>query len=224
MEKYGSIPPRFTKAWWEYFWYYYKWRVVAALAVIFLVILTCVQCARRIDYDTTITYIGDKIYMDNNIDTFETALSQVVSDADGDKKNTVLFQQIRMPADTSAEASTEYSAAALEKSAVEFAAGETFLFLFSRQELDRRLNMGGAEDIFQPLDASLLRSVPPENIVTKDGAAYAVSLKDNPYLKSLNFYCDDLYLTIRLPGRSNKQKDQAKYQNAISIAQTILSQ
>ena len=27
-EKYGEIPPRFTRAWWNYFWYYYKWRVV----------------------------------------------------------------------------------------------------------------------------------------------------------------------------------------------------
>ena len=32
-EKYGTVPKKFTSAWWEYFWDYYKWHTIATVFV-----------------------------------------------------------------------------------------------------------------------------------------------------------------------------------------------
>ena len=41
-EKYGEVPPKFTKKWWEYFWDYYKWHVI--ITVVAVLIASVTQC------------------------------------------------------------------------------------------------------------------------------------------------------------------------------------
>ena len=42
-EKYGVVPKRFTREWWDYFWMYYKWHTIAIAFVIIAVTVTIVQ-------------------------------------------------------------------------------------------------------------------------------------------------------------------------------------
>ena len=44
-EKYGEVPPKFTKKWWEYFWDYYKWHVIITVVAVLIASVTIVQCA-----------------------------------------------------------------------------------------------------------------------------------------------------------------------------------
>ena len=46
-EKYGEVPPKFTKKWWEYFWDYYKWHVIITVVAVLIASVTIVQCATR---------------------------------------------------------------------------------------------------------------------------------------------------------------------------------
>ena len=70
MERYGTIPKRFTKEWWDYFWYYYKWRVIFILVAVIFLAITCTQCAMRIDYDMKISYVGSNYYYEQNLKVY----------------------------------------------------------------------------------------------------------------------------------------------------------
>ncbi len=59
MEVYGTKPERFTKEWWGYFWYYYKWHTAFCAFVAIIVLISCVQCATRTEYDLNITYVSE---------------------------------------------------------------------------------------------------------------------------------------------------------------------
>ena len=50
-EKYGEVPPKFTKKWWEYFWDYYKWHVIITVVAVLIASVTIVQCATRPKYE-----------------------------------------------------------------------------------------------------------------------------------------------------------------------------
>ena len=56
MEKYGTIPPRFTKGWWEHYWTYYKFHFLGALFAIFAIVSVVHSCATQVHYDLQIQY------------------------------------------------------------------------------------------------------------------------------------------------------------------------
>ena len=66
MEKYGTVPKRFTKAWWEYFWEYYKLHVIVSVVVISMIGISAHQLLTNPKYDVTVTYVKvtDKEGMD----------------------------------------------------------------------------------------------------------------------------------------------------------------
>ena len=61
-EKYGEVPPKFTKKWWEYFWDYYKWHVIITVVAVLIASVTIVQCATRPKYDMNVVYAGHMNY------------------------------------------------------------------------------------------------------------------------------------------------------------------
>ncbi len=81
-EKYGEIPPRFTKQWWDYVWYYYKWHIIITVIAVIIAAVTMVQCATRTKYDMNVIYAGHKSYSEEEI----TRLQEVVSEYITDKK------------------------------------------------------------------------------------------------------------------------------------------
>ena len=68
MEKYGEVPRRFTKAWWEHFWYYYKWHTFGVIFVAVMIAISCTECAMRDKYDVTITYAGEMVFMPQTVE------------------------------------------------------------------------------------------------------------------------------------------------------------
>ena len=72
MEKYGTIPPKFTKEWWEYFWDYYKVHTICTVAAIVIIVSTIVQCANSPEYEVEFRLFGqnkfswtsDNFYLD----------------------------------------------------------------------------------------------------------------------------------------------------------------
>ena len=70
-EKYGEVPPKFTKKWWEYFWDYYKWHVIITVVAVLIASVTIVQCATRPKYDMNVVYAGHMNYSEEEIDGFK---------------------------------------------------------------------------------------------------------------------------------------------------------
>lgn len=224
MERYGVMPKRFTKAWWEHFWYYYKWRVLMIAFALFVVIVSCVQCATKIKYDMTISYVGEKYYHEQNLDVFKAAVSKIIDDKNGDGEKNVNVMQMTIATDDSAAAGTEYNSAMMTKEAVEFQAGETYLFFFSRQELDRLLNRDSAEQIFVETTDIFDGDIAEDRIVYKGDKPYAVLVEGSRFLEENKFYNKEVYMAIRCMRESDKDDTEEKiaYNNAVKLANHII--
>lgn len=84
----------------ENFFYYYKWHTVFALLAIFMIVTTVVQVRSRIDYDTTITFLGSFGQDEEKMKEFQDCMEQCLSDANGDGEVHVLPYFLMISGDT----------------------------------------------------------------------------------------------------------------------------
>ncbi len=226
MEKYGETPKRFTKAWWSYFWYYYKWHTLGTLLVIFVVAVTCTECAMRPEYDVTVTYAGDMIFLDPTVDKLRAELSEHIDDVDGNGKVMADFQSFNIAKDGTNQAGTEYNGAMLTKVALEFQTGDTYVFLFNRQELDRLLNRSSQEQIFVPLSEWAEGDMSSFKTAKQNGVDYAVNITDSKFFsQKLGLTMgDSLYIAVRRmrPRDTDDERQKKMYEQSIKLANYIL--
>ncbi len=78
------------RGWIDNFFYYYKWHTIFALLAIFMIVTTVIQVRSRIDYDTTITFLGSFGQNEATMKEFQNHMEQVLSDANGDGEVHVL--------------------------------------------------------------------------------------------------------------------------------------
>lgn len=224
MEKYGTIPPRFTREWWAYFWEYYKWHTIVTAFILLLAVVTLVQCATKTVYDMTITYAGEKVFSDEAVTDINDALAEVINDSDGNGENNIFFQQLTLGMEN---ADPQYEMAMQTKLMLEFSAGETFMFIFSKSQMDTYLNQENCEDLFLPVsewveDESCLEDV---SLGLSGGEAYAVNLGESAYFKSLGLDMQDQYIVIRQI-RASEEKDEKfsiQFENAKIAGGYLLS-
>lgn len=86
MEVYGTKPKKFTKAWWEYFWCYYKIHVFAVLFAVLVIGITAVQCATRPSYDLQIDFVSQFGVLPEYESMLTEMAGKVITDADGNGK------------------------------------------------------------------------------------------------------------------------------------------
>lgn len=226
MEKYGEIPKRFTKAWWDYFWYYYKWRVLGILLAVFVVAVTCIECAVRPKYDVTVTYAGEMVFLEPTVDKIRAEFSEHISDIDGNGKPMADFQGLNIAKDGTNQAGTEYNSAMLTKVALEFQTGDTYVFLFNRQELDRLLNRSSQEQIFVPVSDWARGDISGLKTAKNGGVDYAVDITESRlFAEKLGLTMgDSLYIAVRRM-RSRDTDDERQhqmYEQSIELANYIL--
>ena len=195
MEKYGIVPKRFTKLWWEYFWDYYKWHTIATAFVSILIIVTAVQCATQVKYDMTVTVAGDKYLSDEAKDGLSVALGEVIEDCDANGEKNVFLQTLDF-SDNSMNQDPQYMMAMSTKLMIEFTAGETFLFVLSKDLVNQYLNQDGAESLFIPVEEWTDEELPDELLKKSGGVAYGVNLRDSGYFKGNNVDMTDMYLVL----------------------------
>ena len=219
-EKYGTIPPKFTLAWFEYVWTYYKWHIIAPIAVILFVGVTMYQCTHRPQYDTEVIYAGHVVFSDTQIEEIPQGLARYVDDVNGDGEQTVFFQQINF----SDQAGTEEMDYNMQmKLDLQFQRGETFLFMYDKSETDIMIARESAELIYLPVTEWADTMPDADKLYTKDGVPYAVSLANNEKIKDIGINTDDLYLTLRI-NYSDGDKLAAKYENAKKLANALISE
>ena len=219
-EKYGTIPPKFTHAWFDYVWTYYKWHIIIPLAVILFTLVTMYQCTHRPQYDAELIYAGHVVFSDTQIDEIPAGLAQYVDDVNGDGEKTVFFQQINFSDEPGME---EMDYNMQMKLDLQFQRGETFLFIYDKSETDIMIARESAELIYLPV-TEWADTMPDEDMLyTKDGIPYAVSLADNKKIKDIGINTDDIYLTLRI-NYSDSDDIAQKYENAKKLANALISE
>lgn len=215
MEKYGTVPPRFTKAWWDYIWYYYKWYFIAGGIALILIITTCVQCARNVDYDMTLTYIGDLYFPEEVTAALEQGIAEKIDDVTGNGHKDVFFQVLTQQSqDKTTDA--QYAYAMQVKATMEYQAGESVLFLYSKQQMDNLNASESAEGLF--------RKVSDWNPGDGNQSNF-VNLAGNRFFEEMGIKTDDLYLAVRTMRLSEEkdEKEAKRYKNAVRFAQFIMT-
>ena len=214
MEKYGTIPPRFTKAWWGYIWEYYKWYFISGGVALILIIITCVQCARNVDYDMTITYIGEAFFPDEQVAAFEQDVAGRIDDATGNGQMDVFFQVLTQQ-DMEQATDAQFAYAMQVKATMEYQAGESFLFLYSKDQMDYVNNSDSSEGLFMPVSGW--------NPGDPNQGCF-VNLQGNRFFAELGFNTDDLYMAVRniRASEEDDEKTVRRYENAVKLAKFVL--
>ena len=83
------VESRFT-AWFDNFWYHYKWRTIGALFLAFVLIVCVSQCARKEKIDVVVMYAGPYVYSGNEVLAVKDELEAVMpTDFNGDGEKIV---------------------------------------------------------------------------------------------------------------------------------------
>ena len=218
-EKYGTVPPKFTKAWWSYFWEYYKWHTIAIAFVILAIVVTAVQCATKEKYDLNIT-CGGKIYYDTEtIDKFKERVSPLAADVDGNGESSVFFQVLTISGERGQE---QYDYAMQMKLDLEAQNDCSFIYIFDKERLDRQLNLDYANEVYRPVSEwAPEKCGTDETVKGFDGVEYAVSLENSSLLKELGMNNKDTYAVIMLNNKEDEKNIKA-YESSVNILKEIV--
>lgn len=207
MEKYGTIPPRFTKAWWSYIWDYYKWHIIASIAAILMISITAVQCATQTHYDITVTYAGSAGCTDEAQGKISEFFQNTVGDVNGNGKNEVLFQALKISSAENQVQDAQYEMAMQTKLMLELQAGESFLFLLSPERAEILFSGDGADGFLVPVSEWYPGQLSEERQVSGSLNGYAVRLENPTVFTEAGFDCGEVYLAVRQL-RSDETKEK----------------
>jgi len=218
-EKYGVIPKRFTKEWWEYFWMYYKWYVIVTVIVLVLVISTVHQAVTAPKYDITLVYAGTTLYSEEQESALDKKLSENVRDVNENGEKLAQLLQYNFAIDSK---EVEYAMAMDVKLQMALSEDETFIFIMDKDVLERYIGSEAETCVFAPLDNWLTASVPEDKKYVAHNNTYAVELSGNKFLEECGIDASGKYLCIRFYPRENQKKYIPGYEAAIELGNLML--
>ena len=222
MEKYGTIPPRFTKAWWGHYLYYYKFHAAAVAFVVFMFGSIIWSNVTRTHYDLHLSYVG----VANITDEKEAVLSEYflpeIEEVTGNDKKEVEYIYYGFESADQGEMVSEYEYAYQMKLVAEMQAGESDLYLFTGTNAK---DLEGFGEGFMEADELAGKQCPEDKIIrNEEGRAFAVSIAGNEMLESLGIDTSDLYVAVRLLYDKNKENENQIniHKNSIKAARLLI--
>ncbi len=220
MEKYGTIPPKFTKEWWSYFWEYYKIHTISAIAALLLVGMTVYQCETQTKYDLSISYIGTTPISEESEEKLKEQIAPSIDEITGNKNIDIFLMTYGIDMGSTDNTSAEYAYALNVKFMAELQSGTTDIYIMSKSNAEKN---SGYTDCF--IDITTL-SGSDDVVRDETGKAVAVSLKDSRILKNSGIDSSDMYLMVR--DLFEKNKDSKEYilnhENSLKAATLLLEQ
>ncbi len=221
-EKYGTIPKKFTKKWWEYFWMYYKWYAILTVLVVVSLwsIIHHVVTAEK--YDLTLTYAGKVPFSDEVVQKIENTLSPLCEDIDENGEISTRFSHLNIDFDTM---DSQYLMAMITRLSVAFVEDETYLFILNKENADRYKGESSDRSAFAPLSDWLTADISGMNTYSAHGKEYGVDISNLKIFKDLGIDMSDHYLFMKSYPRKNQEKKHLKgYNGAIDLANKMLAE
>lgn len=220
-EKYGVVPKRFTREWWDYFWMYYKWHTIAIAFVIIAVTVTIVQKINAPKYDLTLTYAGTGYISEQSGNELQKALSPLCDDVDGNGKKQLSFLQINLSEDSK---DAQYTMAMSMKLQLSLSEDETYIFIMDENQVKTYSGDNEQSGVFAPVKDWLTAEVSDDRLYAANGSDYvAVKLDGNKYLEDAGIDTNGKYLVMRFYPRQDQQKQIKGYKAAVKLANKLLS-
>ena len=217
-EKYGEIPKKFTKEWWEYFWDYYKLHTIATAVILFLIIVSVVQAVTSIKYDFNLVYATNYILEDEKNNIIKTKIEENISDLD---ENGEINARVETLLYSDNEEDIQFSSAMYTKLQLSFVTEETMLFIIDKERMDFLLTAGDFVDVFSPVDEWYEEDLTDKKVYKINGVIYGISLEDSEFFKSNQINSDNLYIAVRR-NLYEDEKVKENEENAIIVAKELL--
>ncbi len=215
-EKYGVVPPKFTKEWWPYFWEYYKVHTIVIAFIIIAVVTTAVQCAGREKYDLNVTY-GGKLSFDTELTPkLEEEFEKYIDDVDGNGEKNVFFQAMTI---SGLQGYEQYDYALETKLQLEFQMENSFIFLLDKTQMDTLMKMDSAGETFTPVSEWADNVDESRLVKADDGKAYAVDISDSKIFADCGLPSEGTYALLKL---NLKPEEKAAYESSKKLLREII--
>ena len=193
-EKYGEVPKLFTKAWWEYFWDYYKWHTIVVLSIILAIGITIYQKVTAPKYNFNLYYTADFSISDESEMALKEKMSEFVTDSDGDGKDGVSISQMAF---IEGSQDPQYEYTMVMRLQLEVTNDDTILYIFDKNKAQYLVDSETMEGAFVETKEWLDSDVEEERLYTRDGKAYAVNLGGSKIMEECGIDSDNLYIAVR---------------------------
>jgi len=222
-EKYGTVPKKFTKAWWSWYWMYHKGITLGAIFAIILIVITIVDYATKERYDITLTFASESYCSDTTVENMEKILSPMCEDLDGNGEKSLFFSQFYIDFEST---DAEYLQATMLK--IDMAIGEdsTYLFIVDEAVAKRYIGEEKKDCSFAPLKDWVTGDI--SNFQTYDAhdTAYGIDISTLDIFKEagINPASENKhYMFMRYYPRKDQLDDhKAGYEASINLANKIL--
>lgn len=212
--------------WFSDYWYYYKWKVIIAVFLLFVVIVCTVQACSNTEDDMIVLYAGEFLSTSLEVPNIEGALSSVLpDDHSGDGKKTVSMSMMTV---YSEERIKELEAAGykisrptndseLGKFQDLIVTGEFNVCLLDPWLYETVKEQGGFAKLSDVLGYT------PDSAVDE----YAIKLSDTEfgkYFAGVKSLPEDTYLCLRTPGalQSMFGAKSEKFDQAVAMVKAIV--
>lgn len=219
-EKYGTVPKKFTKEWWEWYWMYYKWLTLGILFTLIVITVSIVSSCLAEKYDITLTYAGKSYHTDEVKEKVEEILSPLCADLDENGENSLYFSSLYL--DTESKDVQQVQAMAT-KLAMALGEEETYIFLLTREIADSYKEESAEYIPFAPLENWVKSDISELDTYDAHGNSYGIAISELDIFKEIGIPTDDVYMFIRYYPRKDQIKKQLKgYEASIELANKIL--
>ena len=219
-EKYGVVPPKFTKAWWEHFWMYYKWHTIVICFVIIAIVTTIYQKMTEPKFDITMVYAGADYISDESIDNISNLLTPFCEDVNQNGEQLLSFATLNIAEENS---DPQYAMAMSMKLQLALSEDESYLFILDESILTQFAGETADECVYRPLSQWLTSSVSEEKIYKMHDTGFAVSIEGNKYFEDAGINTTGKYLAMRFYPREDQKKQIPGYEASVKLANQILS-
>ncbi len=218
MEKYGEVPPRFTKKWWGHIWEYYKWHFIITAVAILIAVVTIVQCAHRTEYDVVMIYAGHKDLSNMTQNQLYELATEHIDDVDGNGKVVVDIKPLVF---TDIDGNEDYDFAIQTKLDLTFVDDYTYIYLMDETQARVYCGRKDTTDAFEEVSAYYDDTGKEVLYTTDENRSFAVSLKDSALLKEKGINADGLYMMVRRDNKAS-EKNTKSHDSAIKFAKELV--
>lgn len=212
-EKYGEIPKKFTKDWWEYIWDYYKVHILVIVAIMLLIIFGYNQQRNMEKYDFNVNFIDNSYMLETEFDLLKNTINELIDDTDQNGVKSTLIQEFPI---SDATEDPQFTQAILSKLQLQFVTQDTMLYIFDKDTSKYIFNSQDYQEAFMPVDEWLETDVTNDLLYTYNGVSRAVSLKNSSLLKNSSILDKDLYIAVR-----SFTTDDEKILNTINLSKKV---
>ena len=218
-EHYGVKPKMFTKEWRPYYWMYYKWYTITAVAIVAFIVMIIYDCVTKEKYDLKITYYGSNAYLSEMWEELDATLEEYIEDIDDNGEKNILMIPLVM-SDKSED--MQMSQAAYTQYTMSFTDTLSYLYIYDQAQLDILIDEDIVNGTFLTTDKWLNSDVSEDSIVYgKNSKPYAISLKDSKIINSIGLNGEDLYVLVKDDTQNPKQDEKVR-KNAFIVANELI--